>query len=135
MRTELDELLTKAIDSQGDTVAVNPFYAAFLRTPLYMPTNKNWQPTEQKPFQPLMAEVNGKIFLLVFDTLSRLQVWAGDDQEYINHVEILGRDLIDALGNEVYLGLNYATSYYKEFAPDEITRLKTVVAKTKPPVA
>jgi len=133
MRTELDELLIKALESEGDTAAVNPFYAAFLRTSLYLPTRKNWQATTEKPFQPLMSDLNGNVFLLVFDTLSRLEIWIGDNHDEINHVEIIGHDLVDALGHHVYLGLNYETPYYKEFSPNEIARLKTVVEKTKPP--
>jgi len=134
MHTELDELLSKAFETEGKQEEVNPFYAAFLRTPLYLPVEKEWQATEERPFKPLMTEVNSNIFLLVFDTLARFQLWVGEYEQQIKYVEIFGRELVDALGNQVYLGLNYGTNFYKEFSPQEIARLKVVVAKTKPPV-
>lgn len=126
--TELDKLLKNTYQSQGQQNQVNKFYAAFFRTELFLPTQKN--PThEEEPFTPLYTKYKTHHFMLVFDTLERLQTWAGEHAKDIHYVNIKGIDLLKGIGMNVYLGLNFGTEYYKEFAPDEVQRLKTVISK------
>ena len=61
--------------------------------------------------------------------LERLETWAGDERDNMAYVQITGSASVRGIGNEVYLGLNIGTTYYKEFVPEEIQRLKTIVAK------
>lgn len=134
--TELDQLIAKAFASQGNQDDANRVYTAFLRTQLFMPVRKNpvddvtiASDNEEEPFVPLFSQFEDKIFMLAFDSLERLETWAGDQRDNLAYVQIMGNEIVRGIGNEVYLGLNIGTTYYKEFAPEEIQRLKTIVAK------
>jgi hypothetical protein len=127
--TELDQLVAKAFASEGKQDDVNKVYLTLLRTSLFLPVQKENNPTEEEPFKPLFAKIDDNYFLLAFDTADRLLAWAGDQLEQINYVEILGNDLISGISEQVFLCLNYGTEYYKEFSPDEVRRLKTIVSR------
>lgn len=134
--TELDQLIANAFASQGNQDDANKVYTAFLRTQLFIPIRKDpdghvaiASDTDEEPFVPLFAQFEDKIFMLVFDSAERLETWAGDERGNMAYVQITGSALVRGIGNEVYLGLNIGTTYYKEFVPEEIQRLKTIVAK------
>ena len=133
--TELDTLIAAAYASEGKQDDVNKVYLTFLRSPLLIPVEKvaaDQVPaadSEEEPFKPLFAKVEGNFFMLVFDTVERLRAWAGDQLDLIDYVEISGRDIIAGLSDQVYLGLNLGEKYYKEFSPDEVIQLKKIVAR------
>ncbi len=127
--TELDQAITTAFASQGKQEDVNKVYLILLRTPLFIPVQKEQVPGDEEPFHPLFTKVNEQFFMLAFDTLERLTAWAGDQFERISYVELSGRDLVVGINETVYLCLNYGTEFYKEFSPDEVKRLKMVVAR------
>lgn len=127
--TELDHMIAKAFASEGKQEDVNKVYLTLLRTSLFLPVQKDGQPTEEEPFKPLFARVEDNYFMLVFDTLERLSAWAGDQFEQVNYVEISGRDVVAGINEQVFLCLNYGAEYYKEFSPDEVRRLKTIVSR------
>ncbi|MEM1243308.1 MAG: SseB family protein [Pseudomonadota bacterium] len=129
--TELDQLLQQTYKSQGEQSFVNKFYAAFFRTELFLPTRKEAISAEE-PFSPLFTEYKQQHFMLVFDTLERLTAWAGEHVNEMHYVNIKGIDLLKGIGLNVFLGLNFGSEHYKEFAPDEIQRLKTVISKLTP---
>lgn len=124
---ELDNLLKAAYDSDGSTDAVNKFYVAFFRADLYMPVTILFEPEE--PFSPLYLKQDDHFFVPIFDSVERLKTWAADQQQKIDHVEIVGEAVIRGLGNKAYLCLNVGTPFYKEFSPEEIARLKLMIAK------
>lgn len=140
----LDFLLKAAYDSEGNLDAVNKFYVTLFRTNLYMPVqlNSSFLPLsstghnigedgtkETEPFAPLYIEHDQHYFVPIFDSIERLQTWAGEHHEKIDHVEITGEAVLRGLSNKAYLCLNIGTPFYKEFSPDEITRLKITIAK------
>jgi hypothetical protein len=128
--TELDEAVQAAFTSSGGRSEVNKVYLALVRTLLFVPVEKN--PviiSEDEPFRPLFANVNGNYFMLVFDSQDKLANWAGEHYADMNYVEISGRDVIAGVGDQVFLGLNLGTDFYKEFSPDEVKRVKTIVAR------
>lgn len=131
--TELDQLISTAFNSEGKQEDVNKVYLTLLRTPLFMPVKKT-DPTmnhveEQEPFLPLFAKINDNYFLLVFDTYDRLTTWAGEEIHNIDYVEILGNEVIAGINEGVHLCLNIGTQFYKEFSPEEVKRLKTIVSR------
>jgi hypothetical protein len=136
--TELDNLLSFAYTNAEDMALVNKFYSAFLRSTLFVPVHKLSDEEQQhiedlgESFLPLIMHVDNDPFMLTFDTYERLKNWAEGYQEEIAYVQYTGRNIVQGLGATVYLGLNYGSTYYKEFAPDEIQRLKIVVSKTQP---
>lgn len=125
---ELDELLLKAYENNGEQEYANKFYVTFFRTLFYMPVLFRDDPVE--PFTPDAIIEGDKRFIPVFSTAERLTTWADASLDTIDHVSLLGLDLLKAAGvDNVYIALNPGTSFYKEFAPDEITRLKIMIAK------
>lgn len=129
--TELDQAIAAAFASEGKQEDVNKVYLALLRSILFIPVSKEPSHDPAEPFAPLFAKVDGNYFLLAFDTLERLQTWAGDQIEHIDYVELPGRDWIAGVNDQapIYLCLNMGTEYYKEFSPDEVTRLKMVISR------
>ena len=121
--TDLDNALKLAFDTEGKEA--NKAYAVFLRTNFFMPVKKVEH--EEQPFVPLFIQEGEHFFIPVFDTLERLQHWSGDNE--IEYTQLMGNAVIRGLGENVVLCLNIGSPYYKEFLPDEITRLKTMVAK------
>ncbi len=69
---------------------INQVYLLLLKSILFIPTRKDYEPTEEEPFIPLFAKVDDHFFLMAFDTEERLAVWAGDRANEINYVEISG---------------------------------------------
>lgn len=131
--TELDRVIAAAFASQGKQEDVNKVYLTLLRSSLFIPVKKR-DPAmshvdEQEPFSPLFAKINENYFLLAFDTLERLTNWAGEHMDQIDYVELSGQDMIFGINENVYLGLNIGTPFYKEFSPDEIKQLKKIVAR------
>lgn len=127
--TELDSLIAVAYASEGKQEDVNKVYLALLRTLLVIPVKKEVSLNEEEPFSPLFAKVDDKFFLIAFDSLERLRVWAGDQMDNIAYVELIGREFIAGMSEQVYFCLNLGTDYYKEFSPDEVKRLKMVVSR------
>jgi hypothetical protein len=132
MNTRLDDLIAKAYASSGAQDDVNKVYLALLQEVLFVPVEKSVAGAErdpEEPFKPLFAKVNDNFYMLAFDRLERLEVWAGDQMDGMDYVEVQGKDVIAGLGEEAFLGLNVGTEFYKEFTADEVKRLKTVVAR------
>lgn len=129
--TELDQVIAAAYASEGKQDDVNKVYLTLLRTSLFLPVQKDQTPVSEndEPFKPLFAKIDDNYFILTFDTLERLTAWAGDQMEYINYVEISGHDVVKGMNEQVFLCLNYGTDFYKEFTPDEVKRLKTIVSR------
>lgn len=132
--TELDQVISAAFASEGKQDDVNKVYLTLLRTLLFLPVQKEGENAppkrdEDEPFKPLFAKVDDNYFMLAFDTEERLTAWAGDQIQHINYVEISGRDLIAGINDQVFLCLNHGGDYYKEFTPDEVKRLKTIVSR------
>lgn len=127
--TELDQLISTAFASQGKQDDVNKVYLALLRTPLFVPVKKEESTDPEEPFAPIFAMVEGKYFMSVFDTQDRLMTWLGEYADKVNFVELSGRDVIAGISDNVYLCLNVGCEFYKEFAPDEVKRLKMIVSR------
>ena len=125
---ELDSLLKAAYESEGSTDAVNKFYVRLLRANLCLPVTLNPE-QDDEPFTPLYISQGEHFFIPIFDSLERLESWAAEQHEKIDHVEITGEAMIRGLGSKAYLCLNIGTPFYKEFAPEEIARLKLTIAK------
>lgn len=127
--TPLDTAITAAFESQGKQEDVNRVYLLLLKSPLFVPVKKEANTTDDEPFQPLFAKIDEQFFMLAFDTTERLIGWAGDYYKDIAYVELSGHDIVKGINEGVFLCLNYGTDFYKEFSPDEVKRLKTIVSK------
>ena len=129
--TELDQTIANAFASEGAQEDANKVYLALIRTPVYLPVKKQTTPVsdEEEPFQPLFAEIEGRYFMMIFDTLERLTTWAESELDQIDYVCIPGRDVVAGVNESVYLCLNAGCEYYKEFSPEEVKRIKMIIAR------
>lgn len=133
--SEFDQLIAAAFESGGNQEQVNKVHLALLKNQFYVPTHKQEQPVadEEEPFTPLYTKQDDHYLMPVFSTLERLQTWAGEYIDQIQYVELSGWDLVRGIGEQVYLCVNFGTPFYKEFAPDEVKRLKMIVQRLMPP--
>ncbi len=127
--TELDQVIAAAFASEGQQEEVNRVYLTLLRSHLVIPVTKEPSRDKEEPFTPLFATIDANHFLLAFDTVERLRAWAGEHINEMRYVELSGRDFIAGMSEKVYFCLNVGTNYYKEFSPDEVKRLKMLVAR------
>ena len=127
--TELDQVIANAYGSEGKQEDVNKVYLTLLRTLLYLPVSVDAPKEDEEPFRPLFTKVDDHYFVLAFDTEERLKVWSGEYTDKMNMVAITGKDLISGINDNVYVGINYGSEFYKEFSPDEVKKLKMIVAR------
>lgn len=133
MSTELDLLISNTYKSIGKQEDVNKVYLAFLRTTFFIPVEKKIQHApssdEADLFNPLFAKFEENYFMVIFDRLERLQDWAQENINKMDYVQLNGQEVITGINEFVFLCLNVGSPTYKEFSPDEIKKLKQMVAK------
>lgn len=126
--SNIDTLIKNAYESQGATADVNKVYLEFIKSELYIPAELNENDSEE-PFKPLFSIADEYVFMVAFDDYDRLIKWAGENAVETDYVCIKGRDLISGIGENVFLALNPSFEFYKEFSPEEIQRIKTIVSR------
>jgi len=130
MKTNLDTLIEAAFNSKGATGDVNKVYLGLLKTDLYIPVEIHHDAgPDDEPYTPLFSIEGDFIFMAAFDSAERLKIWAGDEASNIDYASMKVRDLIAGIGENVFLAINPTFDFYKEFSPEEIQRLKTIVTK------
>jgi hypothetical protein len=133
--TELDTHIKKAFENPDDPKSAASVYNTFFKSELFLPCKKLTAEEQQslyddeQRFIPLYSEHEGNYYLLVFDTLKRLDEWAGELRSGIDYASIQGSDLVVGLGEKVFVCLNFGTDYYKEFSPQEVAKLKGILIK------
>ena len=122
----IEEVILAAIEAEGEQTIANQAYINFLKSTLYMPVEKD--SLEQEP-KVLFLEENDHIFLPVFSDEQYLKEWAGSELTLIDIFELTGIELLKGLGENVTVAFNPGSPSYKEFNPEEIDKLKTMVLK------
>lgn len=133
--TDLDIALDFVMQSPDDFHHKKRFQTVFLRTKFYTPVLKE-SPIESEPFFPIRIYDNNDTFFITFDSSAKYQNWLEQSQapcDQIDIVETFGHELIDCLGNSVYLCLNPGCQNYYEMNPQHIQFLKKAISKTKNP--
>ena len=126
--TPLDKALQAA---QSDNSKVNDFYNLFLATDIYVPTHDSSK-VESGPRRTKEGETLSLVifkdkdtdFLPIFDTLERLQAWAGHELTY---VRMPAQALLQSIDSSLHLALNVGTDHFKEFVSDEVKGLQDSV--------
>ncbi|GFO66652.1 hypothetical protein GMLC_02310 [Geomonas limicola] len=129
--TKLDEALVELRQNMDDPKCQSKYYDLFLNASFFVPT---WE-EEQDPTQevapegenrvaPLILEYEGNDYLLLFDTLERLNGWA---KKEVTYVEVPGHVLAATSADPLHWALNVETEFAKPFIPAEIAWLKEVV--------
>lgn len=120
--TPLDQALDSAKLSQCKR---NAFYALLVESNLLIPTREE---SEDKRFNPILAEVDGNTYLMVFDSEEKLSSWA---QVPIPYTTLPGHTIAEITQGNIHWILNPGTEYTKILTPDEINWLKELIAKFK----
>lgn len=132
--TKLDQILAA---SREDRNMQPVFYDLFLNSLFFVPTIEEAEKTDpeqtdpeaaDKGALPLLIEAEGNSFLMLFDTIKRLNDWATEDAKY---VALPGHAITEMSLPNLHWALNYGTEYQKQFEPDEIEWLKDVVRQAK----
>ena len=131
--TELDQALEAFRQDQPGADHQSKFYNLFLNTMFFVPTVKESievekSAPEEEVTLPMVVEVDGLNYLMLFDTEQRLSAWA--DRE-IPFVTVPGHMIAEFSAPDLYWALNVGTEHAKQFVPDEIAWIKDVVSRCK----
>jgi hypothetical protein len=127
MDLTLEQAIISALEQQGEDDTATKAYFAFLKAKHFLPIEKG---SGDDP-KVLFLESEDKILLPIFSCPEYLHVWAGEHLAQIDIYELSAVELLSGLGEEVSLVFNPGMSSYKEFNPEEILKLKTMIAKMK----
>lgn len=125
----MSELITSiedAYQNPDNEAAVNKAHRLFLGHEFILPVEK--ESSQSEPLALFFSEGENH-FLPIFSEDKLFFDWAGDSISNMSWLHITGKDLILGTGQNAYLCLDVGHTHYKEFSPNEITKLKQVVLK------
>ncbi|GFO65002.1 SseB family protein [Geomonas paludis] len=123
---KLDEALVDMRQNATDGKKQSAFYDLFLNSSFFIPIiEDNEQQGEEGGVFPLIAEADGKDYLMLFSTLERLQAW----DPAVPYVEAPGHVLALSTVPPLNWALNVGTEYSKEFHDEEIAWLRDAVER------
>jgi hypothetical protein len=127
--TPLDQALAKVHEDQQNMEARHAYYELFLNSNLYVPTyDEETQGVAKGPsgdqLLPLIMQVDGLDYMVMFDTEERVVAWA---EEEVHCITLPGYVIAEMSSVDLHWGLNVGTDYQKQFIPEEIALLKDVV--------
>jgi len=128
--TELDKALAALRIDENDAKGQSTYYDLFLNTVFYVPTVSSeihglpLDQLEAGSVMPLVIEAEGSDYLMLFDTLERLNAWAKAEVDF---VEVPGHVVASNTMPPLQWALNVGTEFSKRFLSEEIAWLKEVV--------
>jgi hypothetical protein len=123
----LNLAIKEAFTSTGTTKKANKAYLEFIKANFIIPIEPILNGHEEP--RVLFLQDNNNIFLPVFTELNYLNVWAKDIAQEINLLKLSGVDLLKGLGDQVTVCLDIGSTFYKEFNPSELARMRSMVLK------
>ena len=124
----LEQAIENALAKEGEQTLATQAYMQFLKSQLLLPIEHPDNHEDDEP-RVLFLETDNHVFLPVFSQLSYMKDWAKEDFAKIGTFQLSGIELLKGLGENVTVALNPGTPSYKEFNPEEIDKLKTMVMK------
>jgi hypothetical protein len=122
----LDSAIKDALFSSGNLKEANKAYLEFIKANFIIPLEKN--SNDENPSVLFLQDKNF-LFLPVFTEIHYLDAWALEIRDDIKLLRLSGVDLIKGIGEKVTVCLNIGSDFYKEFLPDEIARMRSMVIK------
>ena len=139
--SQLDDALTVLRQDMENSQSQSKYYDLFLNSTFFVPTMEHEPAAEEgasaaageagetaeapkTQVAPLIMESEGNDYLMLFDSLERLNAWAKDE---VKHVEVPGHFLALTSVPPLHWALNVDTDFAKPFIPAEIAWLKDVV--------
>jgi hypothetical protein len=120
--TPLDQALEGAKTSQCKR---NAFYGLLVNTTLYIPT---YETPAEEGFNPILADIDGITYLMVFDSEDKLSSWA---QTPMPFATLPGHVVAEITQGNIHWALNPGDAHTKILVPEEIQWLKDLVVKFK----
>lgn len=121
----LNHAVKEALHSGGTLKEANKAYLEFIKANFIIPIEKD---SEEDP-RVLFLKDQDRILLPVFTQIEQLNLWATEIAQEIELLKLSGVDLLKGLGPEVTVCLNIGTEFYKEFNPQELARMRSMVLK------
>jgi hypothetical protein len=128
--SQLDDALIELRKDMDDTKSQSKYYDLFLNATFFVPTMEGDMTPEQAAaaeqgqVAPMVMESDGTDYLMLFDSVERLNAWAKGEPSY---VEVPGHVLAATSAAPLHWALNVETEFAKPFIPAEIAWLKDVV--------
>ena len=131
--TELDQALEALRTDPEDHKAQSGFYDLFLNSTFFIPTFDEEIETEEEGVTenvevPLIMTDNDVDYLVFFDQQQRLFDWS---EKEVPLLQLPGHVIAEMTSAGLHWAMNIGTEYNKQFAPDEIAWLKSVVERCK----
>ena len=128
--SQLDDALIELRKDMDDAKSQSKYYDLFLNATFFVPTMEGDMTPEQAAaaeqgqVAPMIMESDGIDYLMLFDSVERLNAWAKGEASY---VEVPGHVLAATSAAPLHWALNVETEFAKPFIPAEIAWLKDVV--------
>jgi len=134
--SKLDDALIVLREDMNDPKRQSKYYDLFLNSTFLVPTMELESARDtagdgaataddaEGKVMPLVMESEGNDYLMLFDSLERLNAWSKSEARY---VEVPGHILALTSEPPLHWALNVETEYAKPFIPAEIAWLKDVV--------
>lgn len=127
--SKLDDALVELRQNMDDPKSQSKYYDLFLNATFFVPTMDyedaaDEQPAAEQQVAPLVLEFEGNDYLMLFDSVERLNAWA---KKEVPFVEVPGHVLAATSADPLHWALNVDTEFAKPFIPAEIAWLKEVV--------
>lgn len=122
----LELAVKNALMLSGSNQEANKAYLEFIKANFIIPVHKESNPEDP---EVLYLEEQGNTFLPVFTDMSHFDQWAKDISDHVSLLKLSGVDLLKGIGEQVTVCLNIGSSFYKEFNPGELARMRSMVLK------
>lgn len=126
MSTALHQAILEAIEHAGKTDKANKAYLEFTKANFKIPVDIH--SSDDAP-EVLFLQEQHATYLPVFSERRFLDSWAHDIATEIKVLELSGVDLLKGIGDKVSVCLDPGSAHYKEFLPEEVARMRSLVLK------
>ncbi|KTD23021.1 SseB family protein [Legionella londiniensis] len=123
---ELEKAIHEAFQAKGNSKEANKAYLEFIKSNFIIPVEKH-SPANDPHVLYLTEE--DKIFLPVFTAMDYLNAWAVEIKDQIQLLKLTGVNLLKGIGENITVSLNIGSPLYKEFNPQELARMRSIVLK------
>lgn len=123
----VEEAIAKVYQGQGQQKDISDAHLTLIKSTFILPTENT--PGEARV---LFLTEEDKRFLPAFSERQYYEQWAQEIQQQSGSIQVSGSELFKGIGADVHLCLNIGSKHYKEFCPQEVAKLKSIVFKLFP---
>jgi len=131
--TPIDQALATMRADMQHTENRHAFYRLFLSSVFFVPTFDEStgdvaRGDGDEKMLPLIMEADGNQYMMIFDSEERVMEWGEDG---VHCIALPGYVLVSMATEGLHLAMNVGTEHSKQFVPDEIAWLKSVVRESQ----